>query len=361
MIFAVGAIAHASNSNADGDGRRSIHSNGQIPAITAAGARKLTFPLLISGLLVALMIGLRFEVGADWLNYLLQFNDMNEKSFGQALSRGDPGYNALSWLAWQAGAGIWFVNLTCSTIFVWGLLRLAKDQDNPWLVIGVAVPYLIIVVGMGYTRQAVAIGLSMLGLSAVLRGSFNRFVVCVLIATLFHRSAVILLPVVALAYSRNRLQALVIGAVGCAVGYYILTRAEGLQNFQKIYIRQGLQSAGTAIRLGMNAVPALIYVFQSKRFSADEQERRLWLVFAIMALLSIVAGIFAPSSTALDRLALYIIPVQLFVFGNLPRAFPHTSVSVLTTLVLVYSATVEIVWFEFADNAHAWVPYAFGR
>lgn len=49
-------------------------------------------------------------------------------------------------------------------------MRFARSQPDPWLAVLVAVPYLVIVVAMGYSRQAVAIGILLAGLGRLERG-----------------------------------------------------------------------------------------------------------------------------------------------------------------------------------------------
>ena len=119
---------------------------------------------------IVLIVGLRFEVGGDWNAYKHMFSHMAYVGIGKALSVGDFGYQLLNWVARNLGAGLWVVNLTCASIFGWGLWRFAKIQQAPWLTLLVAVPYLVIVVAMGYTRQAVAIGFILAGLAALQRG-----------------------------------------------------------------------------------------------------------------------------------------------------------------------------------------------
>ncbi len=60
-------------------------------------------------------------------------------------------------------------------------------------------PYLINIVAMGYTRQSVALGFAMIGLAALGEQRVRRFVLWVLVGALFHKSAVLLLPIAALA------------------------------------------------------------------------------------------------------------------------------------------------------------------
>jgi hypothetical protein len=341
------------------------------PSAPAAGAppqpasphftrlRKTDRTLFLASLIPCLLIGLRFEVGADWFVYVDMFEEIRERSFWFALSRIDPGYGLVNWVSAKAGFEIWLVNFICGVLFMFGVVRFAKAQTHPWLAITVAVPYLIVVVGMGYSRQAVAIGLGMAGLAAVSKGSFLRFVLWVLAAGLFHRSAVILIPLVAVAYSRNRFQTVIVGIIACVLGYYVLQQGQGLQHFERGYITEARESQGAGIRLAMNLPPAILFLALAQRFTRDPIERRVWRIFSAIAVVSFIAWFFVATSTALDRMALYVIPLQLFVLSRLPAVFasPGRSSGLLVFAAVLYSALVLFVWLNFADNAPAWMPY----
>ena len=61
------------------------------------------------------------------------------------------------------------------------------------------IPYLVTVVAMGYSRQAVAIGFVMLAFSGLGANSAIRFAIWITVAALFHKSAVLLIPIAILA------------------------------------------------------------------------------------------------------------------------------------------------------------------
>jgi hypothetical protein len=291
------------------------------------------------------------------VNYQRLFRVAANSDFFRAVRLSDPAYAALNWMAGQFRVGIWFVNFACGLLSVYGLARFANKHPNPWLMVAVAVPYLVIVVGMGYSRQAVAIALTMIGLTAISEGSFGRFVLWTLAGALFHRTAVLMIPVVAISYTRNRLQAFVVGAIGCVIGYYILQ--SGFDRFQEGYLNRTLRSEGAGIRLAMNLPPAVIFLLLSRRFAVSEPERVLWRNLSIIAVVSFVALFFVKSSTALDRIALYIIPLQLFVLGRIPYMFAKGggSRAMLITLVILYAATVQYIWLNYSINARNWIPY----
>lgn len=140
-----------------------------------------------------LMIGLRYQIGVDWITYLDYVYRAIGVSLFEAIKLGDPGYMAINWLSAKLGLGIVGVNLIGGGLFVYGLLRFCKQQPFPWIAIVVAVPFLIIVVGMEYVRQAMALGFIFLAMSIWEKKSIFKYCFLILIAALFHRSAVVML------------------------------------------------------------------------------------------------------------------------------------------------------------------------
>ena len=74
------------------------------------------------------------------------------------------------------------------------------------------------------------------------------------------------------------------------------------------------------IRLAMNLVPLVILLVWGKRFTFSDAERRLWILFAIISLALLGVFLASPVSTAIDRIALYMLPLQLVVFAHAPDA-----------------------------------------
>jgi hypothetical protein len=312
-------------------------------------------PILGAGIiLVALMIGLRFEVGADWKVYKLLFSYAGYADLWRVLMLGDPGYQFVSWAVRQLDVEIWLVNLICAGIFSWGLFRFAQAQPSPWLAILVAVPYLIIVVAMGYTRQAVAIGFLMAGLAAVHRGApILRFAVYVGLAALFHKTAVVALPLVIFASERNRFINIVTGLVATYF-FYTSFLADSVDKFVRDYIVAEYSSQGAAIRVAMNIVPATLFLFLQRRLGFSDRERRVWFYHSLAAFGLLVLLLVLPSSTAVDRLALYVMPLQMAVLSRVPNLFGSRQG---TILVVLYSFAVQFVWLNFATHSRFWVPY----
>lgn len=320
--------------------------------------KSLVSPLFYIGVLFALLfVGLRWETGGDWPEYTIMLTYTSQR-LGTALAQGDPGYMFLNWMANEFGLGLVFVNFVCGTIFMWCLARFARNEPNPWLTILVAVPYLIIVVSMGYTRQAVAIALMMAAMVEFSESRWVRFALLAIFAAMFHRTSIILLPIIAVSVVRHR--ALIWGAMGAmTVVLFDFLLSQFIARFTEGYLEAEMTSEGAGVRVAMNVVPAIIFLIFQRRLGRNDQDRQLWRNFSLVALISVV-GLFAiGSSTVVDRLSLYLIPLQLVVLGRVPYAFPRNGQPnvQLVLVVALYSAAIQFVWLTYATHAFAWLPY----
>lgn len=305
---------------------------------------------------LATMIGLRYEIGADWISYFEIFRYAGQATLADALEIGEDGYVLVNRLAWKLGTDIWLVNLICGSVLAIGLYHFAKWQPDRWLTIVVAVPYLVIVVGMGYTRQAVAIGFLLLGLTSLFRtGSILRLAIWVFLGSLFHTSVLLMLPVILLGARGNLIAGTLIAVVGGYLVYtYLYVELVELYLFRYVTLEQ--QSSGAFIRVLMNVVPATIILTIGRRLQFAPVEWAVWRIIAVLSYIMLAILIVVPLvSTGVDRLALYFIPMQLAVLCRTPRLFENERLG--TMAVIGYSALVQWVWFTYGVFSSHWLPY----
>lgn len=308
--------------------------------------------------LLTVMIGFRYRVGGDWGAYFTYLVFAATSDLYETLVQDDPGYRLLNLISIWLDFGIVGVNTVSGLIFSLGLLAFCRSLPRPWLALTVAVPYLVVVVGMGYTRQAVAIGLVLLGLVALGRQRWIRFIFWVLLAATFHKTAIILLPIVALTVSRNRWQTIGLVIVAGGLGYQVLL-GDSADRLIRNYIDAEMQSGGAAIRLGMNLVPALLFLYYRDRFRISLAEYRIWRLFALISVALFLALFGTGASTALDRMGLFMLPLQIFVFAHLPDVMGRygRQNSAVVTMIVLYYAAILFVWLSFGAFSRAWVPY----
>jgi hypothetical protein len=149
-----------------------------------------------------LFIGLRFQVGGDWYNYLNFVYFAENNDFISSILITDPAYGLINWISAKFGFGPYFVNIICAFIFSCGLITFCKIQTKPFRALCIAFPYLLIVVAMGYTRQAVAISLIML---CIVNFEFNfiKKIFLFLLAVLFHKTSLIMAPLIFFSFNKS--------------------------------------------------------------------------------------------------------------------------------------------------------------
>jgi hypothetical protein len=145
------------------------------------------------------------------------------------------------------------------------------------------------------------------------------------------------------------------------------------------YVQAEYPSSGALLRLLMNGLPAAAFFVWRSRFQFSEAEARLWMWFAILSFVLLGPFVVSPSSSAVDRVALYFLPLQLVMFSHLPfvirrletsiespalagaassskQALSRDNVAIVSAAVLVYNA-VLFVWLNLGANSFGWIPY----
>lgn len=308
--------------------------------------------------LTALMVGLRFDVGGDWLTYINIYQQISFQSLWDGLKLSDPAYALFNWISAQFDWGMWLPNLVCAAVFMAGIARLANRQPNPWLTILVAVPYLIIVVAMGYTRQAAAIGVVCWALADARPDRLLRLIATIFVAALFHKTAILILPIILVPVFRRNALFGILGA-GMFVVLFAVTLLSSSEKFVNVYANSNYDSQGAAVRIAMNVVPAVLFLLLNKRMDFSPFLRSYWTLNAWLAIISVPALLSVAASTGVDRMALFLIPLQMVMYGQLPYILSRSNAPNPAALfgVLGYSLAVQFVWLNYAVNAQLWLPY----
>lgn len=311
------------------------------------------------GLLFILIIGPRL-VGGDLGNYMGHFTDTKGLPLAQAMrifSRGDPGYQFINWLMNDIDVGFYAANSIFGAIFIFGLIRFCRDQINPWIAFSVAVPYLVIVVAMGYIRQSVAIGLFMVAITYLRQGKLKNYVVWIFLAATIHKTSILMLPVGFFIYGQGQgIVVRILMLIPLVYGGWDLLVADQQEHLWHNYVEKDMQSQGAKIRVFMNLIPSILLLIYRKEWKRSFNDFQFWFWIALGSFAAM--GLVGLASTAVDRISLYFIPIQLVVFARLPYLARRDLSQQSTKLIIILGYTaVLFVWLNYSFHAHMWLPY----
>ncbi len=308
------------------------------------------------------LLGFRHEVGGDWNQYLRMFEslrDLNEFDTNIIDSLlGDPGYQLLMHFSLSIGTGIYGVNILCAIIFLSGLFFFASQLPKPMLAIAVAFPYLILIVGMGYTRQSAGIGLVMAALIYFIRQENLKFILLVVTAALLHKSAIIFLALLFFDQEKFSIfRTLLILVFSIIIGLILL--AETLESMFKHYVLEEYKSDGAGIRLLMNALCGVALLARIDKYNFSTKAMSLISILAKTSIVMFILIFSGIGDVVLDRLSLYLIPIQLIFFASISSSINLSRAQTLSVdcLVIFLYSIVLYVWLNFATHAAFWLPY----
>lgn len=336
-----------------------------IPAFVALGEkislrRKGFHPLLLFLIPLTFIMAFR-QTGGDYFTYNLMFVNFGYLSLTEWMAVTEPIYGFLNWMSNKLGWGLYGVNAACASLFVYCLYKFALDEPKPILLVSLAIPYLVIVTAIGYTRQGMAVGFFMLGLTFLRRYQPVKYIVCCLLAIGFHSSAVILLPLAYFGISNKGKQFMryaKILATFLAVILVGLSFNEKIASYSLYYIETGnYQSDGAFQRSLQNGVAGILFLLYYKKWQEYFHDRRYMLYLALAGIASVPASLVL--STVVDRIGLFLLPFQILVFSRLPLFQKTKQSRGLATIGIILSyALVLYVWMHLGNFAKVlWLPF----
>lgn len=331
-------------------------------AVTAQDRRTQRSMLLALAALLVLFVGTRRWVGCDFNGYLKRFEiytllvDLGRGS--EILERAEAGFGLLNLAVIHAGLDYYWINITCAVIFFACLVTFAGRRESPLTLLTLAFPILIVQLAMSGLRQATATALLMLAFDAFSRRKRLAMVVWVLLASSFHATALMFLPLVLAVGRRPSLVGLVVGTL-VAIPFAVLFAGERIDVYQDRYGGGDVVSFGAVFRTALIVSTAILFERYRREFERlyprDYALMRLFSIFAFgLAIITMI------SSIAAHRIGFYLMPIHILTLARLPRAMAAGGrVDPMLALMpfLVYGAYI-LVWFTTSRHANlCYTPY----
>lgn len=324
--------------------------------------KRLNKPLyLLVALLFILFIGLRYQVGADWQGYELIHRFMEFEDFDEVLTRREPLAYALFWVSQNNGYEMYLTNLVAAAILVSGVYAFALRTLNPWLAVVSATPYLVIAFGMTGIRQAMGVGVILLVLSKWEKIGLLIRGIGVLVASLFHSSALVAGFLVIYGLRIKGWMKVVGGSFLGVIIYYFTTAvdryAEAIEDYQDRYIEEpeAIFSAGSLFHIGLIFAPSLLAILVRHRIKPCVPFYDLLILGSIAGISLVPLNIV--STTMASRLSLYFYFVPMMVYPAITEAFGSKNIGVMKILIVGFNFAVLVTWLLFGNNAFAHFPY----
>jgi len=301
---------------------------------------------------------LRFDVGCDWSNYIVQFQRYKNLELTDILQQREPMFVSLFVFQHWLGLPYPWINVFSSAIFFLGTHVLARRQPDPFAFLILLYPILIINMPMSGIRQGAAIGIMCVAFAAFLDQRMIRFVAITCIAAAFHASALIFLLLAPLVHGKYSAKQLILAALLAIPGGFLLLSSDAAEIASQRYIGTGLDSNGAIFRVGVLTLSAIFYLLILRRKWLVQFVRDYKLVTVGSFIMISIMPLLFISNVIGDRLGYYLIPIQAIIFARVPylNIHKHRQLYIVAPYLLIL--LIFGVWI-FISNLFHWcyLPY----
>lgn len=332
-----------------------------VPALLAlTGARTSRRALLGVGFLYWFMIGLRFEVGRDWPNYVYIYRMAKLRSLSDVLLSKEVGYGLVQRFADYADGGLILVNAISALIFCWGFFAVAGRCREPFLAICIATPLLVVASAMSAVRQAMAVGIVFFLIATWDRRSTIGKILLTVVASLFHFSAILMMVFVALSVKTTPLVRTAIAIFVLSVLWLVLAYAPNqLDVYTSSYVSgpRVVESEGAIVHVFPLAVSGSIYLLFLRRLEEPTSRSLLHSNLAVASILLIPTALFV-SSVGAGRFSQYFWPIAMYVVAAVPSLMRDEGMRFMFRLGIVAASFALLIgWLVYANSSLNWLPY----
>lgn len=315
------------------------------------------FFLGIFCLFLVFFVGLRYQIGGDWYNYLFRYRlTQFTKSYWQTFTIAEPGYSFLNYYI-KGKNPMAYINLICAIFLMFGIFIYCRKQPYPLFSLAIALPYMIFVNGMGYTRQATALGFILIALILFSEKKFIWYVVFVFFASMFHKTGLVFLALYPIKFINNRnvkklIPLLVFGSV---IFFFLISRLNSL--FEAYGEDSNFSSGGGVYRHIMNAIPSVVFLLNLKYF--QKELPKFFQIFFFLAVGSLFLFLVSfKLSTFSDRLGQFFAIVQISIWPIFINKFVKRDRVIVSLGILFFYFSFMIYWFMNSEFSKCcWINY----
>lgn len=322
--------------------------------------------LFIAFAVMVLAAGMRNRsVGTDTGSYVGYFNDLHAFGDVAALTNkmGEHGFWMLTWLVRQM-SNQYVVYLLVIAVIVVGCFERAIVINSTHIVIS-----FFVFITMGFysfffngARQGIATSIVCLAIGPLLEHNFKKYLAYVLLAYLFHKTAIVMLPLYFVFNRPNTVRNnLIVAIIGCFTALFFRTIVESASHIDARYMDYyplPSDPGGGYLYTGFIMVLGVFFLIFKNSVRVDRVRYDRFLnMFLFGMMIGIVSSLLKAEPSGMLRFGLYFNLAAVFlwpiVFQNLPDRLSKFAVgySFVVGYLLYFAGTTQL-WSDLA-------PYRF--
>lgn len=328
------------------------------------------FSLILFSFLIFIFVGFRYEIGGDWGSLNITYDNMSNYGLFDGLKIFSSKFVFLI-VYYFNNFEIFNETLILGCIFSYFFTKYLLSTNNFFLSLYISFPVLLIIAGMGYVHQGVAVVICWQILINYKDKTYKDVLIYTFIASLFHISALIFLMILFLKLNNKQFKFVFLiflyFLIFCSLYYIIsdinLFRGSLLNledKFDAYLFDDYYKSDGTMIRLLLFAPSIFIYTTINLKYSKNKEflkliQGSLCLIFLIITITILIRGslFFAFA----DRLFIFFIFVQISIVNEYYQQYKFKDRVFIDFLIYSIPVGYLLLWMLASQYSKYWDPY----
>lgn len=263
-----------------------------------------------------LLSGFRYMVGTDFYNYKVYFENIDYYKYKNSPFEG--GYYLLNKLVhlFSNNSQLIFLIISFITIYLINI-TLSKYSSKYWISIFLFITLHFYYESFNIMRQYVAIAIVFYSIEFIYKENLKKYLICVLIATMFHKTAIFMMPFYWLLRMKFKLKTYVIGVVMSPIIAIMIPKIIHVISLfipkYAYYVQYGVSGASANSAIIISLVILIFMLANIDTFISSDPKN---LIYINAIFFAIILGITSYSNIVLYRLMTYLYILSILAIPN---------------------------------------------
>lgn len=323
---------------------------------------KLIFSFI--GLVIPILIfSLRYDVGTDYANYLNLYKRWSSLSIGDIIAKKNLEifFIIIMKIAYifKTPQIIFIIYSTANILIIYKAIQTNKNK------ISVSLAFLLFLliytsIVLNVIRQSLAVAIIAYSYKYIIKRNFKKFLICVILASLFHTTALIIIPFYFINYQKDGRKdktiklLITIGSVLVVIFYArligVLTQ---INAFSKYLLYDNSIESNNYMFFIKFLTFSLLLIFRKKLYNYNKKNK-MYYYFLLVDLILYSTGFISPF---IKRIALYFGISEIFIISQIPKIIKEKKYKNLIILAIIFYALGIFIVSTYVLGQSNIIPY----
>ena len=318
--------------------------------------------LIISNIIPIAVASLRYNNGTDYIMYARVFNNIRNNTYSITVKSMEIGFYALVRLCTYLTSSYWFLFFLVSLIIVFFYFKGIWQESNN-IVLSVLLFFLCGTFFDSFNglRQYIAAAICFYALKYVFDGDIKKYFICVIIATLFHYSAIVLLLLYFIRKIVINIPKAVVLIVSVVLGgniiFQLVLKIIGYTRYRYFLNSIEFKVIPTEASILYISIISIIFCIIILFNKTMTERQRIMFNLQVVTEIVVLLSLFIP---LISRVEYYFLPIEILIIPEMIKMIKNCQIRRIICFFICLMFFMIVWWHGIINNGwYDALPYNF--